>query len=492
VDTDRLVEDHKKLVYHVIHRTVRDRAAHEEIFQEVFLNVFESLPRFEARSKLSTWIASIAVHTCYKFIHEAGKRERVESFGDWLEGRPDPGVPSDLQENLERNGVRRRLERHLGELAPKYALPVTLFYLKGMSYREIAAINAEVAVRPNAPANPETAPNRTLWYAQYDLDDLTLTVKFYLGEKPELGNEKMNEKLIFLSSLLLVAVILASAQQSDFPKLTGPYLGQKPPGMTPKIFAPGIISTKETQEFAGTFSPDGKEFFFTRRPTYNDFQQQRIWYTKEENGKWTEPALAPFTYSCFEAEPHITPDGMRLFYGSSRPLPGNTALNQIPAIWLLNKTAAGWGNPEYFGPRMMYMGEANNRSLYYTALYGAGYIAVRRWNGANYEAPERLSDSVNCLESTAHSFIAPDESYILYDGSMDGSTNPDIYVSFKKNDGSWTRGVKLGHNVNTNADEICSSVSPDGQYLFFESDRAGTMDIYWVSAKIIEELRPKQ
>jgi RNA polymerase sigma-70 factor (ECF subfamily) len=140
VDTDRLIEDHKNLVYHLIHRTVRDRTAHEEIFQEVFLNVFESLPRFEGRSKLSTWIASIAVHTCYKFIYKAGKQERIESFGDWLEGRPDPGVPSDLQENLERNDVRRRLERHLGELAPKYALPVTLFYLEGMSYKEIAEV----------------------------------------------------------------------------------------------------------------------------------------------------------------------------------------------------------------------------------------------------------------------------------------------------------------------------------------------------------------
>jgi len=50
---------------------------------------------------------------------------------------------------------------------------------------EIAAINAEVAVPPDAPSNPEMAPNRTLWYAQYDLDDVTLTVKFYLGEQPD-------------------------------------------------------------------------------------------------------------------------------------------------------------------------------------------------------------------------------------------------------------------------------------------------------------------
>jgi RNA polymerase sigma-70 factor (ECF subfamily) len=140
VDTDRLVEDHKNLVYHLIHRTVRDRTAHEEIFQEVFLNVLEGLPRFEGRSKLSTWIASITVHTCYKFIQKAGERARVESFGDWLEGGPEPAVTSDVQEGLERGDIRRRLEWHLAELPRKYALPLTLFYLEGMSYREIADI----------------------------------------------------------------------------------------------------------------------------------------------------------------------------------------------------------------------------------------------------------------------------------------------------------------------------------------------------------------
>ena len=55
---------------------------------------------------------------------------------------------------------------------------------------EIAAINARVSVPPNAPANPQGAPGRTLWYAQYDLENLTLAVKFYLGEKPDPENEK--------------------------------------------------------------------------------------------------------------------------------------------------------------------------------------------------------------------------------------------------------------------------------------------------------------
>jgi predicted choloylglycine hydrolase len=61
---------------------------------------------------------------------------------------------------------------------------------KKFTAEEIAAINAQVAVPPNAPANPQIAPGRTLWYAQYDLENLTLTVKFYLDEKPDPENEK--------------------------------------------------------------------------------------------------------------------------------------------------------------------------------------------------------------------------------------------------------------------------------------------------------------
>ena len=62
------------------------------------MNGLESLPRFEGRSKLSTWIASITVHTCYKYIQKAGKWGRAESFGDWIEGFPEPSVRKVFQD----------------------------------------------------------------------------------------------------------------------------------------------------------------------------------------------------------------------------------------------------------------------------------------------------------------------------------------------------------------------------------------------------------
>ena len=56
----------------------------------------------------------------------------------------------------------------------------------------------------------------------------------------------------------------ANAQQRSN-SLTGPYLWQKLPGMTPEIFAPGIIST-EKHEFLCCFSPDGNEFYEDLKP----------------------------------------------------------------------------------------------------------------------------------------------------------------------------------------------------------------------------------
>lgn len=56
---------------------------------------------------------------------------------------------------------------------------------KKFSLEEMEVINNRVAVAPKAFRHAEYAPARTLWYAQYDLDNRTLTVRFYLGEKPD-------------------------------------------------------------------------------------------------------------------------------------------------------------------------------------------------------------------------------------------------------------------------------------------------------------------
>jgi hypothetical protein len=56
------------------------------------------------------------------------------------------------------------------------------------------------------------------------------------------------------------------------------YLGQKPPGMTPEIFAPGIVSIENGKEYKITFSPDLLEIFIIRRKPHGE--NDRLWYSR--------------------------------------------------------------------------------------------------------------------------------------------------------------------------------------------------------------------
>jgi hypothetical protein len=58
--------------------------------------------------------------------------------------------------------------------------------------------------------------------------------------------------------------LFGSASPQEFPELKGDYLGQPPPGLTPEVFAPGIISTDAGEGCSG-FMLDGKLFLFRRR-----------------------------------------------------------------------------------------------------------------------------------------------------------------------------------------------------------------------------------
>jgi len=295
--------------------------------------------------------------------------------------------------------------------------------------------------------------------------------------------------------LLVLSATYLLSQTTDFPKLTGPYLGQKPPGMTPEIFAPGIVSKVESREFAGTFSPDGKEYFFTR---VIEAPNKRIMYTTIKDGKWTEPGLSPIAYECSEAEPHISPDGKKLFYASRRPLPGSTELASNPNIWISNKSEYSWSEPNLLGNPfkdknfIMYVTSSNNGTIYFRSQRG---VFLSTFIEGQYTEPEFLPAEINTPTKGNHPYIAPDESYLIFDTIRNPPEvfgDSDLFISFRKNDGSWTKAVNMGKIINSEGYEVAPSVSSDGKYFFFESDKAGSMDIYWVSSKIIEDLRPKE
>ena len=70
-------------------------------------------------------------------------------------------------------------------------------------------------------------------------------------------------KWVIYPTAFFVIILAGYPEQDDFPVLKGPYLGQTPPGMTPEIFAPGVLNNDKTGAFCTIFSPKGDEFYFT-------------------------------------------------------------------------------------------------------------------------------------------------------------------------------------------------------------------------------------
>jgi hypothetical protein len=69
----------------------------------------------------------------------------------------------------------------------------------------------------------------------------------------------------------------------------------------------------------------------------------------------------------------------------------------------------------------------------------------------------------------------------------------DLWICFRNVDGSWTKPANMGPEINTAVDEYGPRVAPDGKYLFFTRKTGRkTMDIFWVSSRIIEEMKKER
>lgn len=299
----------------------------------------------------------------------------------------------------------------------------------------------------------------------------------------------MNSRFRFLLIILSLTLLTSCQAQEntkdkfDFPVLTGPYLGQKPPDFTPEIFAPGIVSTENQHEFCCTFSPDGREFYFNRK--------MQIMVCKWRKTGWTKPVPVKFTEGYRAHEPHITADNKRLFFGSWRPSPDFPDEENPYGIWIAERTEESWSKPRYVGYGM-YVTTTRDGVIYLTDIQEANQLGqciartklvngrfaelVRQKGGMVHPAPDRLPG--------CHPCVSLDESFIIFD-SYDNDRKGRLYICYRNKDGTWCKAVDLGDEINFE-DHICASLSPDGKYMFYHADS----DIYWVKTDFIEKLKP--
>lgn len=293
--------------------------------------------------------------------------------------------------------------------------------------------------------------------------------------------------------LVLTLVIFSSMSHGEEKKtkLSGAYFGQQKPGLSPNVFAPGIIST-DGWEVSGVFSPDLKELYFLRGIIEDKQFKQQFVVFKNQGSYWSEKVISGRV-----GQPFVSPDGNIMHLGKR----------------YMTRTSTGWSKIKSLGVqfepyRIMRMTASDKGMVVFDEAKQDGTSKIRysRLVNGEYEKPKAFSESINTGQYNVHPFIAPDESYLIWDGQRGVSErNADLFISFKQNDGSWGEAIKFGDEINTSANETGARVTPDGKFLFFNRnmgsftmmDKDGeertlpNMDVFWVDAKVIEELRPK-
>ncbi len=129
-----LITLHQRLVEHMIGRLVDNEEDCEELCQDVFLKVYESLPSFKFDCKLSTWIATIAYRKAVNFLRKSkrkGEQQDLEKV-DFQLGSSDFSF-----ENTDYALFIRTL---IAKMPVQFKTILTLYHLDGFSYQEIMEI----------------------------------------------------------------------------------------------------------------------------------------------------------------------------------------------------------------------------------------------------------------------------------------------------------------------------------------------------------------
>lgn len=132
-----LVENNKNLIWHIIISMVGRNSDCEDLFQEVFLQVFKGLRHFRANARLSTWIGTITHHVCVDYLRKKNKEADFQSCDADHEMALNLS-PDKSWKQPEKEDLNQVLLAAIAKLPAAYRTAITLYHLDERSYREIA------------------------------------------------------------------------------------------------------------------------------------------------------------------------------------------------------------------------------------------------------------------------------------------------------------------------------------------------------------------
>lgn len=141
-----LVRKYEKAVYNLVRRIIRNRTDAEDVFQEVFMNAYRHLEKYDGKYKFSSWLLSIAKNQAlYRLRGRKAGASPVEDvdLAAAASNVAEPtgaGQTADPHEVAASSETREAILACLHELPDRYRIVLTLRHLMHRSYQDIADI----------------------------------------------------------------------------------------------------------------------------------------------------------------------------------------------------------------------------------------------------------------------------------------------------------------------------------------------------------------
>jgi ketosteroid isomerase-like protein/Tol biopolymer transport system component len=272
----------------------------------------------------------------------------------------------------------------------------------------------------------------------------------------------------------MLKILFTLTEALCFPLLT---IGQ---GAAEILRAPSSVAP----EFASTSNPNGSLLLFNR----SNASRSKMWIMAQgkSNGKWGSAYVPSFTDSTYrEIDPIFSPDGQTVFFSSNRPRAKGGPAKDFD-LWMSRRQGAGWGPAQWVPGEVnstddeIFCSQARNGNLYFARFPDQGKTQVfcAKWRDGAFQKPERvvmLHDSIGM----ANPAISPDERWLLFTSpDFPGYGSADIMLAEKLPDGNWSAPRNLGSAVNSPFADFAPAFSPDGQWIYFTSERPGVVQDY--------------
>ena len=236
-------------------------------------------------------------------------------------------------------------------------------------------------------------------------------------------------------------------------------------------------------EFNAVVSGDGLTLFFTASLKFYD----AIFYSKNENGKWSYPinVMGQLGIDDKSATTGLSYDGTELYIYRDDDFDGNIYVSYLKnGIWSKAKKLGDNINTKYWESHASI--SSDNKKLYFVSNRAGGYgdldiYESDRITDSTWGEPRNMGEIMNSRWNENTPFLTPDGKRLFFSSEgHKGMGGYDIYYSTLNNE-EWSKPVNIGFPINTTDDDIFFAPNENGSFAYcsqFLRNGYGGQDIY--------------